>query len=76
MKSIVFDTGSIISLVTTNLLWTLKRLKKRYKGDFLIPGSVKSELIDRPLKSKKFRLEGIVIQDFLFEEVIKLALDI
>ena len=41
MKSLVFDTGSVISLVMNNLLWTLKPLKKQYGGDFFIPKGVK-----------------------------------
>jgi hypothetical protein len=73
MKSLVFDTGTIISLVMNNLLWTLKYLKKQYKGDFLMTISVKKELIDRPMKSKKFKLEALVIQDYLFEGVFKLV---
>ena len=42
----------------TNWFWYLKPLKKQYRGEFLMPASVKSELIDRPLKSKKFKLES------------------
>ena len=73
MNSLVFDTGTVISLVMNNLLWTLKHLKKQYKGDFLMTTSVKKELIDRPMKSKKFKLEALVIQDYLFEGVFKLV---
>lgn len=73
MKSLVFDTGTVISLVMNNLLWTLKPLKKQYKGDFFMPASVKGELIDRPLKTKKFKLEALVIQDYLMEGVFKLV---
>ncbi len=71
MKSLVFDTGTVISLVLNNILWTLKPLKKQYKGEFIIPSSVRNELIDRPLKSKKFKLEALVIQDYLFEGVFR-----
>lgn len=38
-----------------------------------MPTSVKGELIDRPMKSKKFKLEALVIQDYLFEGVFKLV---
>ena len=40
-----------------------------------MPDSVKYELIDRPIKSKKFKLEALVIQDYLFEGVFKLVKD-
>lgn len=54
MRALVFDTGSIISLVTNNLLWILPPLKKQFRGDFLISEAVKGEIIDHPLKTKKF----------------------
>jgi len=73
MKSLVFDTGTIISLVTNNLLWILKPLKKQLRGEFLISKTVKEEIIDRPLNSKKFKLEALIIQDYLRENIFSLA---
>lgn len=72
MKSLIFDTSSIISLASTNLLWILKPLKKQFKGDFLISNSVKGEVIDKPLNSKKFGLEALMIRDRLMEGQLKL----
>ena len=43
MRSIIFDTGPIISLVTNNMLWLLEPLKKQFKGEFYITKSVKKE---------------------------------
>jgi len=71
MKSIVFDTSSIISITTNNLLWILKLLKDKFGGEFFITGSVKNELIDKPLKSKKYKLEAIMISDILQKKIIK-----
>jgi len=71
MKSLVFDTGTIISLVTNNLLWILKPLKRRLDGEFLIPRAVKGELIDRPIKINRFKLEAVVIQNYLHKGVFK-----
>jgi|TARA_Y100000034_G_C6759565_1_gene338198 hypothetical protein len=76
MKSIVFDTGSIISLVTNNLLWILEPLKKHLRGNFLISEDVKREIIDHPLQTKKFKLEGLIIQDYLREDIFHLSKDI
>jgi predicted nucleic acid-binding protein len=59
MKSIIFDTGPIISLTLTHLMWTLDFLKKQYKGEFIIPLEVKKELIDRPIETKKFKFEAL-----------------
>lgn len=65
MKSLVFDTSPIISIVTNNLLWVLQELKKRFEGEFLIPEAVKREVIDTPLKSKKFKLEAMQLLSFI-----------
>ncbi len=73
MRALVFDTGSIISLVTNNLLWILPPLKKQFRGNFLISEAVKGEIIDHPLKTKKFKLEGLIIQDYLREGIFSLA---
>ncbi len=71
MKSIVVDTGSVISMVTNNLLWVFRELSKKYKGDFLIPKSVEEELINYPLTTKKFKLEALMIKDLVLEGQIK-----
>jgi hypothetical protein len=73
MKSLVFDTGSVISLAMNNLLWVLKPLKKKFGGDFILPLGVKYELIDRPLNINRFKLDAVVIRDYLMEGVFKLA---
>lgn len=61
MKNIVFDTSTIISITTNNLLHILSPLKERFGGDFTLPKAVKAEIIDKPLTSKKFKLEAIQI---------------
>lgn len=61
MKSIVFDAGPVISLTTNNLLWLLKALKESFDGSFYLPKAVESELVDNPLKSKKFKFEALQV---------------
>lgn len=61
MASIVFDTGPIISLALNNLLDILTPLRAQFGGAFLIPPSVKRELVDRPISSKKFKFEAIQV---------------
>ncbi|MBN2566952.1 hypothetical protein JXB02_02605 [Candidatus Woesearchaeota archaeon] len=58
MRAVVFDTGPIISLALNNLLDVLPSLRKAFGGPFLIPPSVRREVIDRPLHSKKFKFEA------------------
>ena len=72
MKNIVFDTGPIISLTVNNLLWILEPLKKLYSGDFCIPESVKKELIDRPLETKRFKFEALQVLRYVDEGIIKI----
>jgi len=65
VKKIVFDTSSLISLVTNDLLWTLRPLKEKLQGDFLISPSVKKELVDYPIKTNRFKFEAVRIQSFI-----------
>lgn len=61
MKSMVFDTGPIISLTVNNLLWLLEPLQKRFKGEFYITKAIEAELIKRPLESKRFKFEALQV---------------
>lgn len=61
MPTLVFDTGPIISLALNNLLSILPELKRRAGGEFLIPPSVKRELVDRPIEGKKFKFEALQV---------------
>ena len=76
MKSMVFDSSSIISLATNNLLWVLEPLKERFKGKFCIGSSVKQEIIDVPINGKRFRLEAVMILDLLRDGVLELVEDV
>jgi len=67
MKSIVFDSSTIISLAMQDLLWVLKPLKSALDGEFYISESVKRELVDKPLLSKKFKYEALSIM-YLLEQ--------
>ena len=72
MRALVFDTSTIISLSTNDLLWILKLLKEKFKGDFLISDAVKEELIDYPLKTKKFKFEAIIISNLLNNNYLRI----
>ncbi|MBW3013073.1 hypothetical protein KY325_03325 [Candidatus Woesearchaeota archaeon] len=74
-KSIVFDTGPIITFTLNELLWLLDDLQKKFGGDFLITEGVKHELITRPLRSKKYMFEAIRVNDQINEGVLKLLSD-
>ena len=67
MKVIIFDSSSIISLAMNGLLDELKELKKIFKGEFLITKEVKQEVVDNPIKTKKYELEAIKIDSLIKE---------
>ena len=71
MKSLVFDTGTIIGLILNNSLWILESLKKKFGGEFYITPIVKYELVDRPIKGKKFKFEAIIIADYIKRGILK-----
>lgn len=70
MKVLLFDAGPIISLTMNNLLWILEPLKKSFGGSFCLVDSVKKELVDRPLRTKKFKFEALQVQVLIDEGVL------
>ncbi len=71
MRNIIFDSGPVITLAMNDLLWVLPELKKRFLGDFLISNDVKSEIVDRPLLSKKYKFEAVRILNLIEEGGLK-----
>jgi predicted nucleic acid-binding protein len=66
MRTIVFDSGPIISLTMNNLLWVLEPLKKISNAKFLITKTVKEELVDKPLnKTKRFMFEALQVLHYI-----------
>lgn len=62
MKTIIFDTGPVISLTMNNLLWILESLKKISNANFYMTRKVKEELVDMPLnKTKRFKFEALQV---------------
>ena len=75
MKTIVFDSGPIISLTTSNLLWILEELKKKGNVQFVLPMGVKHELVDRPLETRRFKFEALQVQQLIEKGVLTLLQD-
>ncbi len=73
MKTLVFDAGPVISLVTDNLIGILEELKKKFEIEFIISNSVKQELVDNALNTKKFAFEGMLISSYINKNVLKLS---
>ncbi len=72
MKTIFFDAGPIISLVMSRLDWILPELKKHFGGQFYITPAVKIELIDRPLKIKRFGFEALQVMKHIREGTLEI----
>ena len=70
-KALVFDTGPILTLAMNNLLWILKPLKEKFKGEFYITKSIERECIERPLTSKKFKFEALQILKLKQDGILK-----
>ncbi len=66
-KFLIFDSSSLISLSLNGLLEELKKLKEIFNGEFIITKEVKEEVVDIPLKIKKYELEALKIQDLIDE---------
>ncbi len=72
MSLIVFDTSTLISIVTNNLLPTLESLREKIKGEFVISREVRRELVDYPLTTKRFELEAIIVMNYLNKGYLKM----
>lgn len=72
MRAMVFDSSTLISLSTNSLLWTLPLLKKKFNGEMFITESVKNEVINVPLKSKRFKLEAMQLLSLIADGTIKI----
>lgn len=72
MKTIVFDTSSVISIATNNLIDVLRDLKNNFDGEFYITPSVKNELVDKPLRTKVYSLEAMMVQKLIEDGTLKI----
>ncbi len=72
VKCLFFDAGPIISLVMSRLDWILPELKKHFNGKFYITPAVKIELIDRPLKIKRFGFEALQVMKHIREGTLEI----
>ena len=71
-KAIIFDSGALISFSMNGITDIIKRLKEIFKGKFLITSNVKKEIIDTPMKIRRFRLEALKLKQLLDEGVLEL----
>lgn len=72
-KYLVLDAGAVISLTMNGLLPVLGKLKEKFNVEFIITPQVRYELVDRPLKIKKYELEGVRVRDLIEKGVLTMS---
>ncbi len=72
MKCIVFDASTLISFSMNGLIDEFRNLKKIFPGKFIITKEVKREIIDNPIKIKRFELEALRTKQLLEEGIIEM----
>lgn len=75
-KALFFDTGPIITLVMSRLVWILPELKKKYGGKFYITPAVKRELVTRPMEIKRFEFEALQALKLIKDGVLEVYEDV
>ena len=71
-KAIIFDSGALISFSMNGITRIIRELKGIFNGKFLITSEVKREIIDVPIKIKKFELEALKIKRLLDDGILEL----
>ncbi|PIN92752.1 hypothetical protein COU54_05830 [Candidatus Pacearchaeota archaeon CG10_big_fil_rev_8_21_14_0_10_31_24] len=71
-KVVLFDSGPLINLSSNGLLYIIERLKSQFSGKFIIPHSVKHEVVDRPLGVKRFELGALRVQNLIEKKILEL----
>ena len=72
-KFILFDSGSMINFSSNSLLSVFEGLKKQFDGEFLITNEIKYEVVDYPIKVKRFEWGAIRIKKLLDDGILKIA---
>ena len=76
MKYLIFDAGPIISLTMNGMLPIIEKLKSVFPGEFILTPAVKKEVVDKPMKIKKFKLEAVRVRDMIERGVFKMSSDV
>jgi len=71
-KILIFDASSLISFSMNGLLNEIRNLKNIFSGKFIITEDVKQETVDRPLKTKRYELEALNINQLILEKILEL----
>jgi hypothetical protein len=71
-RAIIFDSSTLINFSMNGLLEEFKGLKEIFSGKFLITKEVEDEIIDKPMKMKRFELEALKLRQLLIDKVLEM----
>jgi hypothetical protein len=71
-KVIIFDSSTLINFAINGLLQELRELKKLFNGKFLITREIVEEIVDKPMKIKRFELEALKLQELIADKIVEL----
>ncbi len=62
MHDLICDSSSIITLFYNCFAWIFEELKEDLNGEYILLKAVRSETVDNPKQSKRFRLKAMRIE--------------
>jgi hypothetical protein len=71
-KVIIFDSGVIINFAMNGLLEEFEELREKFDGKFIITKEVSTEIIDKPMSIKRFKLEALKIKKLIDEKILEM----
>jgi len=75
MKTLILDSSTLITLSLTGLIDVLEHLKKNCNCRLMITPNVKNEVIDTPLKIRRFELEALNMLRLIKEGIVEVYSD-
>lgn len=72
-QSMICDASSLISLTDSCFIHALYFLKRRYKGNFIIPPSVETECVEHPMSMKMHAIHAIRLKRAINEGIIEVV---
>ncbi len=72
MKAIIFDSSTLINFAINGLLQEFRELRKLFDGKFLITKEIVGEIIDKPMKIKRFELEALKLKELITDKVLEM----
>ena len=72
MKAIIFDASTLISLAMNGLFEEFKELKKLFNGRFIITKEVYGEVVEKPIKGKRFQFEALRMKQLVDLKILEM----